>query len=230
LREYFQIILLKYFVAETLIIFTANKPYQPMLKNLLKKIFSPEPKKDNYIVAQLNDKVMPIDRGEVYEDPLDVFLKMKYYGEVTGGGTLMSKTNEIEYCDVEIKVQDSTFSDRSIKDIIAKLEELGAPKGSKLIIEQTGEEIPFGKLEGLAIYLDGINLSEEVYKNSDAEAIAAQIRELAGIKSEVLRYHEGNAETALYFYCASFSDMNDAIADLVATHPECENARIVQIA
>jgi hypothetical protein len=201
-----------------------------MLKKLFKKIFNSQPEKENYIVAQLNDKVMPIDRGEVYEDPLNGFLKMKYYGEVTGGGTLLSKTNEIEHCDIEIKVIDDNFTDQSIKDIIEKLEELGAPKGSKLIIEQTGEKIEFGKLEGLAIYLDGINLSDEVYKNSDSEALANQIRELAGIKSDVVRHHQGNTETALYFYGTSFIAMKNAIADLVNNHPECENARVVQIA
>ncbi|MEO7211563.1 hypothetical protein [Mucilaginibacter sp.] len=201
-----------------------------MFKNFLKKLFTPEPRKENYIAAQLNDKIMPIDRGEVYEDPLDSFLKLKYYGEVTGGGTLLSETNEIEYCDVEIKVVDGNFNDQSIKDIIEKLEELGAPKGSKLIIEQTGEKIEFGKLEGLAIYLDGINLSPEVYENSDSEAIAEHIKNLVGIKSDVIRYHQGNTETALYFYGPSFMTMKNAITDLVNNHPECENARIVQIA
>ncbi|HET9277624.1 MAG TPA: hypothetical protein VFN95_05545 [Flavitalea sp.] len=42
----------------------------------------------NFIIAQLNEKVMPIDRGLVYEDPIDEFLKVNQYGEVTGGGTL----------------------------------------------------------------------------------------------------------------------------------------------
>ncbi len=148
-----------------------------MIKKTWNKFFTKSNgiSQDNYIVAQLNDKIMPIARGEVYEDPLDEFLKLKWYGEVSGGGTLQSKTGEIEYCDVEIKLKDSTINKKAIVEIIEKLEELGAPKGSKLRIENTDEEIMFGKLEGLAVYLDGINLADEVYKNSDPAAIASEI-------------------------------------------------------
>ena len=61
------------------------------LTTLFKKKSDPEEPVGNFIVAQLNEKVGPIDRGLVYEDPLDEFLKEKQYGEVTGGGTLLEK-------------------------------------------------------------------------------------------------------------------------------------------
>jgi hypothetical protein len=143
---------------------------------------------------------------------------------------LQSKTGEIEYCDVEIELRPETINRKTIEEIINKFELLGAPKGSKMIIESTGEQIDFGRLEGMAVYLDGINLSAEVYKNSDSEAIAAEIRKLADIKSDVLRYWEGNTETALYFYGNSFIEMKKSITEFISTNPECENARIEQIA
>lgn len=203
-----------------------------MIKKIWNKLFNKavEQQPDNYIVAQLNDKIMPIDRGEVYEDPLDDFLKQKWYGEVSGGGTLLSKSNEIEYCDVEIKLREKEISLQAITEIINKLEELGAPKGSKMIIENTGEKIEFGKLEGLALYLDGVNLSDEVYKNSNPEALILEIRRLANIESDVVRYWHGNAESGMYFYGQSFNEMKDAIADLINSNPECENARVERIA
>lgn len=202
-----------------------------MIKRLLAGIFSkkPTPVQEKYIVAQLNDKIMPIDRGDVYEDPLDELLKIKYYGEVSGGGTLQAVSGEIEYCDVEIKLVD-TLNKQAVEEIIAKLESLGAPKGSKLIIEETGEQIPFGRLEGMAIYLDGVNLSDEVYKNSDTEALAENINALIGIKTDILRYWQGNTETAIYFYGHSFEDMKIATAEFISITPDCENARVVQIA
>lgn len=207
-----------------------------MLKKILASIFKTKAKEDqeesssNYVVATLNDKIMPIDRGEVYEDPLNNFLQEMNYGEVTGGGTFQEKSGEIYRCDIEIYLYSEIVDTNIIRQIINKLEELGAPKGSTLLIEKTEEEIPFGVNEGLAIYLDGINLSDEVYKNSDSEAIATEIRRLADIKSEVLRYWQGNTETALYFYDTSFDKINTSIEDFVKTNPECENARIVQIA
>jgi hypothetical protein len=70
----------------------------------------------------------------------------------------------------------------------------------------------------------------EVYENSDSEAIASQIRRLANIQSEVLRYWQGNTETALYFYDSSFNAIKASIEQFVKENPECENARIVQIA
>ena len=202
--------------------------------NFIKKLFGINNNKEeysgNFVVATLNDKIMPIDRGDIYEDPLDKFLRAHGIGTVTGGGTLQLESGELEYCDVEIELNSDKINENHIKLIVEKLEELGAPKGSKLTIEKTEKKIEFGKNEGLGIYLDGINLSDEVYKNSDSEALAAEIRRLANIKDNVLRYWYGNTETALYFYGESFEKINASIADLVKTHPECENCRIERVA
>ena len=90
-----------------------------MIKKIWNKFFTKSNgiSQDNYIIAQLNDKIMPIARGEVYEDPLDEFLKLKWYGEVSGGGTLQSKSGEIEYCDVEIKLKDSTINKKAVQNM-----------------------------------------------------------------------------------------------------------------
>ena len=184
----------------------------------------------NFIVATLNDKIMPLDRGEIYGDPLDEFLKTNRIGEVTGGGTMQLESGELEYCDVEIRLNNEEIDDNQIKSIIDKLEEFGAPKGSSLLIEKTEQKIQFGKKEGLGIYLDGINLSDEVYKSSDSEALALEIRKLAGIKDNTLRYWQGNTETALYFYGNSFEKIKNSIEDFIDNSPECENCRIEQIA
>jgi hypothetical protein len=203
--------------------------------NIFKKLFGSNNNQEdenqgNFIVATLNDKIMPIYRGEVYEDPLDELIRVKGIGEVTGGGTMQHKTGEIDFCDVEIRLGSDYINHDDIKLIINKLEELGAPKGSKLTVEKTGEVIEFGKLEGLGLYLDGINLSDEVYKNSDSEALANEIFRLAGIKSSIIRYWQGNTETGLYFYADSFERINNAISDFVKSHPECDNSRIEQVA
>ena len=204
-----------------------------MLKNIWNKLFTgpAEPQPDIYIIAQLNDKLEPIGRYEIYEQPLEEFLKQKWYGEVTGGGTLQTKDGEIKYCDLEIKLREKEINRQVITDLIHKLEGLGAPKGSKLIIEKTNEEIAFGKLEGLGLYLDGINLPDEVYKNSDPDALINDINKLLNIQSgDWVRYWQGNTETGFYFYGPSFTEMKNAIAGLLNSSPECENARVVQVA
>lgn len=185
---------------------------------------------ENFIVATLNDKVMPMDRGEIYEDPLDEFLKERRIGEVTGGGTMQLKSGELEYCDIEIKLNSDGISDDMIRLLIEKLEELGAPKGSKLTIEKTQQKIEFGKKEGLGVYLDGVNLDEEIYKNSDSNFVVSEIKRLTGDKTKTVRFWESTEETALYFYSDSFDNMNESIKEFVSEYPLCKGARIEQIA
>ncbi|MGZ0017507.1 hypothetical protein [Yeosuana sp. AK3] len=200
--------------------------------NFIKKLFGLKKNNDvgNFIVATLNDKIMPLDRGEIYEDPLEEFLIANGIGEVTGGGTMQLKSGELEYCDLEIKLNTSEINENVIQLIIKKLEELGAPKGSKLTIEKTDQKIEFGQKEGLGIYIDGVNLDPEVYKSSDINFVISEIKKLTNDNSEITKYWEGGNETALYFYSDSFSEMKESIKEFVNSYPLCKGARIEQIA
>jgi hypothetical protein len=197
-----------------------------MIKNLISRLFkSNRPSSDNnLVVIQLNDKIMPVDRGDVYEDPLDEFLKSANLGEVTGGGTLQKASGEIKHCDLELQIP----GDINPSILISKLEELGAPKGSLLRMISPDRIIEFGKLEGLAIYLDGENLSASVYQNNDVNEVWSELSRLLSIQTQ--RYWEGNAVTAFYFYGESYADMKNLISDFVSNHPLCENAKVEQIA
>ena len=85
---------------------------------------------------KIPDSIMPLERGEKYEDPLDAFLKEKGLGEVTGGGTQLLKANAageraIEWVGVDVDVYNP---DNAIPLLIEKLKELGVPDGT--VIEQ----------------------------------------------------------------------------------------------
>jgi hypothetical protein len=60
------------------------------------------------VIARLNVRAQPLDRGEVFEDPLDQILQAAGTGQVTGGGTMLGTDGEIEFCDLEITVPDAT--------------------------------------------------------------------------------------------------------------------------
>lgn len=199
-----------------------------MLKSLFK--MKKEDPKNIFITVTLNEKVKPIDRGDVYEDPLDDFLKERNVGEVTGGGTLQEKTGEISCCDIQVTLFGDEVDKTVIAEIIDKLEDFGAPKGSKLFIDGSNEEIPFGKKEGLALYLDGQNLPKEVYEQSDINFVLSEIHRLTNTEPDADRFWEGEKETALYFYGQSFEQMKVQISEFVNTYPLCSGARIVQIA
>ena len=59
---------------------------------MFKKLFSKPETAKHLVIARLNDRAQPIDRGERYEDPLDAFLKANGLGEVSGGGTQLLET------------------------------------------------------------------------------------------------------------------------------------------
>ena len=105
-----------------------------------------------FYTLQLNAKLQPFDRHDL-EDIIDEFLSKEDLGETSGGGTLMSKEGEIEYCDIEISLNDTA---NAVEKLLQKLEDIGIPKGSKLYNENFSQEI--GSLEGLGLEHEQIHL------------------------------------------------------------------------
>ena len=182
-----------------------------------------------FVVARLNARVQPLARGDYFEDPLQDALEEAGAGEVTGGGTqLADEPAGIAFCDLEISLP--KYSDDAINLIQRRLSELGAPKGSKLIIESTCKEIPFGAAEGLALFLNGTDLPDEVYEKSDVNHVVEEGDRLLGDAGEMRGHWQGSQETALSFYGASYEQMKTAIDPFVASYPLCEKERIERIA
>lgn len=181
------------------------------------------------ITAQLSHPLMPLDRGDRYEDPLNEALSQRNLGEVTGGGTMQEKSGEIKFIDIEV---DLTNLDVGVPFVIRELEELGAPKGSILRIHGNNpqKEIPFGKAEGIAVYLDGVNLPEEVYKNSDVNLVVEELNRRLGSHGSVQSHWQGPSETALYLYGDNANKMKTLIQDFLDSYPLCKGARVVTIA
>jgi hypothetical protein len=180
------------------------------------------------IVARLNDRAQPMDRGELYEDPLNEVLQKNRAGSVVGGGTQLNGDGEIAFCEIEIEVHGPAV-DR-IALVKQTLEQLGAPKGSKLLLEAISEERPFGKNEGLAVYLNGTDLPDEVYAECDSNFVYDEFNRLLGADGKVHSHWDGPTETALYMYGPSFETMKRRIAGFLASYPLCQRARVTQIA
>ncbi len=51
------------------------------------------------VILHLNMRLMPIDRGTLFEDPIDEVLQKYNIGEITGGGTRISKERMPLSCD-----------------------------------------------------------------------------------------------------------------------------------
>jgi len=181
------------------------------------------------MIAQLNARVQPLDRGAIFEDPLDEVLRSCGIGEVTGGGTMMAaEPDGIKYCDLEIMTNDASQS--TIQKIIESLEALGAPKGSILKISPDDQEIAFGRSEGMAVFLNGTDLPLATYENGDVNKVIADIDLQLSGEGSLLGHWEGSHETALYFYGRSFEVMRAKTASYLEGEPLCDKARVVQIA
>lgn len=178
-----------------------------------------------HVTVTLNARLQPEHRHELFEDPLDALLQAAEVGEITGGGTALSDDGEVEYGDIEVALHDTA----GVPKLIDLLEQLGAPKGSKVQGARDGDR-GFGVTEGLGIYLDGQNLPDEVYEQCDSNHVFEQLSERIDGLGEICSWWQGPTETALYMYGQSFEAMRDAIAGFVASYPLCQNARVVQIA
>ena len=178
-----------------------------------------------FYTLQLNAKLQPFHRHDL-EDLIDEFLSEEGLGSTSGGGTLMSKEGEIEYCDIEIELN-NTF--QAVEKLLQKLEEVGIPKGSKLYNEDFSQEV--GTLEGLALYVNGTDLPKEVYETSDVNVVFDSVSEILKDVLVFTSYHQGSNDTVLYFYVkGSFMEAKEQIKDFIASYPLCEKCRIIQIA
>jgi len=180
------------------------------------------------ITVQLNDRAQPIDRADRYEDPLNAFLLRAGLGEVTGGGTQLGDNGEVVSCDIEVRL--NKLNKDSIRILRTALEKLGAPKGSRLLIDPDREAIPFGSTEGLGVYLNGTDLPDATYRECDSNFVYGEFNRLLEGEGSVSSHWQGPTETALYLYGESYETMERLLSRFIESYPLCEKARVVRIA
>lgn len=162
-----------------------------------------------------------------YEVPLASALRAHGAGEITGVNSVMTGELEVESMEFEMILANL---DKSVELVKLVLEEAGAPAGSEICFrrDERDEIIHFGRKEGLAVYLDGINLSDEVYDTCSCDGLAALISEaLTSIGGEIRGSWVGRSETAIYLYGPNSENMFSLIEPILAAYPLCQNARIV---
>ena len=180
------------------------------------------------LVAQLNARLQPAHRSEYFEEGLDDKLRKLKVGEISGGGTMQSDTGEISFCDIEVKLRQS--SPEAERLVIETLESLGAPKGSKLEIGGEDRVVPFGVSEGLAVYLNGTELTHETSKRYSLESIEDEFERVLDGQGHVFSHWTGSGETAVYIYGPSFAEMSKRLDSFLRSNPLREKCRIEQIA
>lgn len=181
------------------------------------------------LTVRLTARVEPMQRGELYEDPLDAFLRQSpLNASVDGGGTMLSPDGEVEFCDLEIACRGDD-GNAVAAAVVSHLESLGAPKGSS-ISDQDGRVIAtFGTLDGLGLYLNGTDLPDEVYANSDTNELAAAVDAALGETGQRLSEWHGPTETALYLYGPDADAMRVQLQPLLTSRPDMQLSRLVPL-
>ncbi|MDH4101533.1 MAG: hypothetical protein OEV28_13290, partial [Nitrospirota bacterium] len=167
-----------------------------------------------------------MDRAVRYEDPLEKFLEEQRKGVIAGEGCQSSDEQEVQFVDIDLELVNLDDAVDLVKQV---LESAGAPVGSELRFERDGveESVPFGVIEGVAVYIDGQNLPNEVYEQWDIEELAEEIDEAMAGTGEIRGAWSGEEETALYLYGPSAETIFSMLQPLLTRHPLCQNARVV---
>jgi hypothetical protein len=86
--------------------------------------------------------------------------------------------------------------------------------------------VPFGSTEGIGVYLNGTDLTEEVYRTSDVNELIARLRESLSDAGDMYSHWQGPTETALYFYGPSANRMRERMSEVLQTHPLAQRCRV----
>ena len=175
----------------------------------------------------LNAPLRPNDRGRIYEDPLQRVIDERHPGsQVAGGGTMLSTTGEVAWCDIDIELADDPETGAAV--VIDFLEWIGAPKGSTARLGD-GDGRTFGRTEGVAVYLNGYDLPQHIYAESDVNELIRGLKEQLGRIGRMHSFWEGPRETALYFYGKSAADIRSTIRPVLDTYPLATRCRVVDL-
>lgn len=183
--------------------------------------------------ARLNMKMGPIEVGELFEDPLNKVLKKKKLGEVTGGGTAMLPSGEIDFVGIDIDLFDAEAGPAAVCE---ELNRLAAAKGSVLEVtnaDGSKKEFPFGIVEGVGAYINGTELPDDVYEDNDINDLIDVLNDATmkpeGGRGVMLGHWEGPEETALYFYGSSGEMIALALKQALKSQPLGQKSRVVPL-
>jgi hypothetical protein len=85
----------------------------------------------HFLYVRIPGDIQPLERGDRFEDPLDVALRESALGSVTGGGSQLGEDDTIEYCGIDVVTVDRA---RGIELVRRVMRECQCPDGS--VIEE----------------------------------------------------------------------------------------------
>lgn len=177
------------------------------------------------VTVRIPARLQPAHRDQLIAEPLAELL-----AHLSPGSHLAEKNSIItaEGEPIETVLELDVDLPDAEKVVAAVLDlETGVPRGST--VEINDKAATFGELDGLAVYLNGTELGDEVYANSDLQAIVDDLQAHLGQTGQLWSYWQGPTETALYYYGPDAGMIRAALEERSAEHPLMERARYVEL-
>jgi len=97
----------------------------------------------DFVYVKIPESLMPLDRGDKYDDPLLTILESKGVGEVTGGGSSLGDEQPdgkrlIEFIGLDVDLNDL---DTGLPIVREALVQLGAPSGTEIHYTRGAEKL-----------------------------------------------------------------------------------------
>jgi hypothetical protein len=94
------------------------------------------------VFVKIPGDILPLERGELFEDPLTAVLEAKQLGTVSGGGTQLSDVQadgwrQIVWCALDVEL--TLPPEEGLRVLREELVRLNAPRGTVLEYEWEGE-------------------------------------------------------------------------------------------
>lgn len=176
-----------------------------------------------FVLLHLNARLQPFHRKELIEDVWKELIGKYRLGRFTGGGTLQNPNGEIISCDVEMMIREEKLD--KFWELLNAMDTI--PKGSIVVVGSNKQEI--GEAEGLAIYLNGTELSPEIYENCDINYLLEMLDAVLEDEVYCFSYWESGKDTALYYYGRSYEEIKEKITPVLDTYPLCALCKIERI-
>ena len=170
----------------------------------------------------LNMFLLPNERRNI-EFLTDELLVSNKLGEVTGGSTFQKKNGEVYKCEIYIRLKDEA----SFDPFLELIKDVSFAKGSR--VESSTRRVEVGDFEGLALYLNAGDLSEDVYKNNNYDDVISKLCETLGDDGVFLGTNIIDKYFILYFYGKSYDTIRQKIVPALKENPLCEEYRVKQV-
>ena len=170
----------------------------------------------------LNMFLLPNERRNI-ELLTDELLVSNDLGEVTGGSTFQKKNGEVYKCEIYIRLKDES----SFDTFLELIKNVSFARGSR--VESTNKRVEIGDFEGLSLYFNAGDLSEEVYNNFSYDDVIVNLCEILGEDGLFLGTNIIDKYFVLYFYGKNFEVIKEKITPFLKENPLCEGFRIKRV-